>query len=141
MRLFGKGKDDDGPAKDLARAIGKRGVPAEATITAMTATGRTRADGVAKEVEFALSLDVAGATYEPVVRQFMNDLTLTGLAAGEPVSILYDREDPNVLIIMQSPKYVFAPNPQAAFGGPAMIAMPVAGPGPGPGSPDPLCPG
>jgi hypothetical protein len=83
MRLFGKGKDDDGGAgKNLARAIGKRGVPAEATITAMTATGRTRADGVAKEVEFALRLDVAGTTYEPVVRQFMNDLTLTAWPPG-----------------------------------------------------------
>ena len=46
MRLFGKGKDD-GVEKTLAKAIGKRGVPAEATITAMTATGRTRAGDLA----------------------------------------------------------------------------------------------
>jgi hypothetical protein len=131
MRLFGKAKDDDGAEKNLAKAIGKRGVPAEATITAMAATGRTRSGEVAREIEFTLRLQAGGTTYEPVVRQFMNDLTLTGLAPGEQATVLYDRDDPNVLIVMQSPKYVFVPNPQAAFGGPAMIAVPAAGPGPG----------
>jgi hypothetical protein len=132
MRLFGKAKDDDsGAEKNLAKAIGKRGVPAEATITAMTATGRTRSGEVAKEIEFTLRLQVDGTTYEPVVRQFMNDLTLTGLAPGEQATVLYDRADPNVLIVMQSPKYVFVTNPQAAFGGPTMIAVPATDPGPG----------
>ena len=54
----------------------------------------------------------------------MNDLSLTGLAPGEPVSVLYDRDDPATLIVMQSPKYVFVHNPNAAFGGPTMIAVP-----------------
>jgi hypothetical protein len=36
---------------------------------------------------------------------------------------------------MQSPKYVFVTNPQAAFGGPAMIAIPAAGPGQPPDAP------
>jgi hypothetical protein len=69
---------------------------------------------------------VAGTVYEPVVRQFLNDLSLTGLAPGEPVSVLYDRDDPAALIVMQSPKYVFVHNPNAAFGGPTMIAVPTA---------------
>ena len=56
-----------------------------------------------REIEFGLHLEVAGTTCELVVRQFMNDLSLTGLAPGEPVSVLYDRDDPAVLIVMQSP--------------------------------------
>ncbi len=124
MGLFGKGKG--GAEKDLAKAIGKRGVPGQAMITAMSTTGQTRSDGAAREIEFSLRLEVAGTTYEPVVRQFMNDLSLTGLAPGEPVSVLYDRDNPAVLIVMQSPKYVFVNNPSAAFGGPAMIAVPAA---------------
>ena len=31
---------------------------------------------------------------------------------------MYDRDNPAVLIVMQSPKYVFIHNPNAAFGGP-----------------------
>jgi hypothetical protein len=124
MGLFGKSK---GAEKDLAKAIARRGAPGEAVITAMTATGQARPGGAAREIEFSLRLEVAGTTYEPVVRQFMNDLSLTGLAPGEPVRVLYDRDDPAVLIVMQSPKYVFVDNPGAAFGGPAMIAVPAAG--------------
>lgn len=124
MGLFGKGKG--GAEKDLAKAIAKRGAPGQAMITAMSATGQTRSGGAAKEIEFRLRLEVAGTVYEPVVRQFMNDLSLTGLAPGEPVSVLYDRDDPAVLIVMQSPKYVFVHNPDAAFGGPTMIAVPAA---------------
>jgi hypothetical protein len=125
--LFNKGKGGAADAgKNLAKVIAKRGAPGEATITAMTATGRTKADGGAKEVEFSLRLEVSGTAYEPVVRQFMNELSLTGLAPGEPVSVLYDRDDPRVLIVMQSPKYVFVNNPSAAFGGPTMIAVPAA---------------
>ncbi len=124
MGLFGKGKG--GAEKDLAKAIAKRGAPGQAMITAMSTTGQTRSGGAAKEIEFRLRLEVAGTAYEPVVRQFMNDLSLTGLAPGEPVSVLYDRDDPAVLIVMQSPKYVFVHNPDAAFGGPTMIAVPAA---------------
>ena len=42
---------------------------------------------------------------------------------------MYDRDNPAVLIVMQSPRYVFVHNPGAAFGGPAMIAVPAAGAG------------
>ena len=124
MGLFGKGKDGAAAVeKNLAQAIAKRGARGEATIIAMTATGQTRADGAAREIEFTLRLEVAGTACRPVVRQFMNDLSLTGLAPGEPVSVMYDRNDPGVLIVMQSPKYVFVDNPNAAFGGPAVIAV------------------
>lgn len=125
MGLFGKGKG--GAERDLAQAIAKRGVPGQAMITAMSPTGRARSDGAAREIEFSLRLETAGIVYEPVVRQFMNDLSLTGLAPGEPVNVMYDRDDPAILIVMQSPKYVFVPNHNAAFGGPAMIAVPAAG--------------
>jgi hypothetical protein len=132
MGLFGKDKSGGaGAEKDLAKIIAKRGAPGAATIVAMAATGQARAGGLAKEIEFRLRLVVAGTTYEPVVRQFMNDLSLTGLAPGEPVSVMYDRDDPAVLVVMQSPKYVFVRNPRAAFGGPAMIAVPAAGAGEG----------
>jgi hypothetical protein len=128
MGLFGKGKDGAAAAeKDLAKAIALRGARGEATITAMTATGQARDGGAAREIEFTLRLEVAGTAYGPVVRQFMNNLSLTGLAPGEPVSVMYDRDNPAVLIVMQSPKYVFVDNPSAAFGGPAMIAVPAAG--------------
>jgi hypothetical protein len=36
---------------------------------------------------------------------------------------MYDRDDPASLIVMQSPRYVFVHNPNAAFGGPTMIAV------------------
>ena len=132
MGLFSKGKDGAaGAEKELAKVIAKRGTLGEATITAMAATGQVRAGGEAKEIEFSLSLKVGQTIYEPVVRQFMNDLSLTGLAPGEPVRVMYDRNDPAVLIVMQSPKYVFVHNPNAAFGGPTMIAVPAAGHGKG----------
>ena len=117
MGLFGKGKDGaTGAEKDLAKAIAKRGVPGEATIAAMTPTGQTRGGEVGKEIEFSLRLEVTGTAYEPVVRQFLNDLTLTGLAPGEPVSVLYDRDDPANLIVMQSPSTCSStiPTPRSA---------------------------
>ena len=77
MGLFNRGKGGTADAgKNLAKVIAKRGAPGEATITAMTVTGRAKADGVAKEIEFRLHLEVTGTAYEPVVRQFMNELSL-----------------------------------------------------------------
>ena len=79
MGLFGKDKGGTtGTGKDLAKIIAKRGAPGEATITTMTPIGQTRGGGEGKEIEFRLRLEVAGAIHEPVVRQYMNDLTLTG---------------------------------------------------------------
>jgi hypothetical protein len=124
MGIFGK--RGQGGDNDLAKIIAKRGVPAEAIIVRLTPTGRARDGDVAREFEFELALTVAGQAYRPVVRQFMNDLTMTGLAAGEPVQVMYDQQDPATLIVMQSPKYVFVRNPNAAFDGSPMRAIPVA---------------
>jgi hypothetical protein len=124
MSLFKRG---DRAEADLAKAIAKRGSPAEGTIVSMRETGEARAEGVARQVEFELSFTTAeGASVRAVTRQFMNDITLTGLGPGEPVRILYDRDEPTRLIVQQSPKYVFVRNPNAAFDGRPLIAVPVA---------------
>lgn len=124
MGLFGRG--DKGEA-ELAKAIAKRGVPIEASIVSMRETGETRKDGLARQVEFELSFSPSdGGAVRVTTRQFMNDLTLTGLAPGEPVSILYDRDDPNRVLVQQSPKYVFVRNPNMAFDGNRVIAVTVA---------------
>jgi hypothetical protein len=39
---------------------------------------------------------------------------------------MYDRSDPAALIVMQSPKFVFVRNPNAAFDGKPMRAVPAA---------------
>jgi hypothetical protein len=129
-RKHGHDGDDaaGGSAKDLAKIIAKRGVPGQATIVALAPTGAERHGGVGREIEFELQLTVGGETHRPVLRQFMNDLTMTGLAAGEPAAVQYDRDDPCTLIVMQSPKYVFLRNPNAAFDGQSMLAVPAAGP-------------
>ncbi len=42
---------------------------------------------------------------EDALRQFISELNATGLAPGEPVSVLYDREDPHVAVVVGSPNY------------------------------------
>jgi hypothetical protein len=140
MALFGKskskGRGDDDAAADAAReterakAVAKRGVAARGTVEAMAATGRTRHEGVGREIAFTIRLDTPAGAVQVVTRQFMNELTLTGLAPGEPVSVLYDRDDPQCLVVMQSPRYVFVHNPNQAFDGVPMIAVPTAQAGP-----------
>ena len=106
MGLFGRDKD---PERELAKAIAKRGVQAQARIESMHETGETRGGGVSKEIELRLSFTPAGGSPAQVtVRQFLNDLTLTGLAPGEPASISYDRDDPTKVVIWGSPKYRIA---------------------------------
>jgi hypothetical protein len=121
MGLF---RRKDKAEAELAKAIAKRGSPSEATIISMGETGQARAEGVAREVEFELSFTTAeGAPVRVVTRQFMNDITLTGLAPGEPARILYDRDEPTRVIVQQSPKYVLARNPNMAFDGKPVIAV------------------
>jgi hypothetical protein len=94
------------PERDLAKAIATRGVRTTATAESVRPTGQTR-EGVAAELELRLRFDdEAGNPVTAVVRQFMNDVTRTGLADGEPASISYDRDDPQRVVVWGSPKYV-----------------------------------
>jgi hypothetical protein len=87
------------PEAELAKALATRGVSGRAVVVSMTETGQER-DGVAKEIEFVLDLEVEGAgTVRTTSRQFMNRYTLHGLAAGEPARVLYDRDDPQKLLV------------------------------------------
>ena len=88
----------------VARAIEKRGIPGQATIIALAATGRTRAGEAGREIVFTLRLDFGSSVREMAVTQFMSDVAIAGLAPGAPVNIMYDRDDPATLIVMQSPK-------------------------------------
>jgi len=96
MGLFGRQKD---PNADLAKALAVRGASGRATVISMDPTGEEK-DGVAKEIEFVLDLEVPGqGTVRTTHRQFMNRFTLHGLAPGEPARILYDRDDPHRLMV------------------------------------------
>ena len=103
MALFGPKLSKEETAR--AKAIAKRGMAARARIDAMRETGETRGE-VAREIEFELEFTVGdGRAVRTTTRQFMNDLTLTGLEPGEAASISYDRDDPTVVIVHGSPKY------------------------------------
>ena len=100
--LFGRS-----PEQQLARAIAKRGVAARANIEEMRALGAASADGVT-EYEFRLGFEAGGRLVRAVVRQRFNSVTATGLAAGEPASIMYDRDAPERLVILGAAKYRMA---------------------------------
>jgi hypothetical protein len=102
MGLFGKKGDPEG---DLAKALAKRGVQGRATVVSMRETGNER-DGVAKEIEFVLDLEVPDSGTVRVTRnQYMNRFTLHGLAAGEPARVMYDREDPQTMMVEGHVRY------------------------------------
>jgi hypothetical protein len=72
----------------------------------MQATGKTKDGGAAQEYEFRLHYVPHGRPPTDVsFRQFMNELTLTGLAPGEQCTILYDRQDPSTVVVTGSPTY------------------------------------
>lgn len=123
-----RGKDPDAKReKELAKALAQRGQSATGTVVSMRETGRTRSDGAASEIDFALRFSTGdGRAVEVGVQQFMNGVTLTGLAPGEPVTLMYDRDDPSRVMVQQSPKYVFVKNPNQAFDGNSVVAVPVA---------------
>lgn len=102
MGLFSRKPNPD---KELASALAKRGVGGRATVVAMRETGKVR-EQVAREIEF--TLDVAlpdGATARTVHRQYMNRYTLHGLAPGEPARVLYDRDDPQTIMVSGHPRF------------------------------------
>jgi hypothetical protein len=68
------------PEAELAKALATQGVTGRAAVVSMTETGQER-DGVAKEIEFVLDLDVAGAgtvpTSSPVTSSWSRSPTST----------------------------------------------------------------
>jgi len=91
--------------REHAEALAKRGVAGRATVVAMRETGQTR-EGVAREVELTLDVELPdGAPVRVVHTQFMNRFTLHGLAPGEPARILYDRDDPQTLMVSGHPRF------------------------------------
>jgi hypothetical protein len=97
MGLFGRKKD---PRKELAEAIARRGVRTRGKITGMRPL-----DGP-NEFEFTISYAPEGqGTRTVLVQQAMAPQTLHGLAAGEPVELSYDRDDPSVAMVWGSPHY------------------------------------
>jgi hypothetical protein len=102
MGLFGK---KGNPEAELAKALAKRGVPGRATVVAMRETGRER-DGVAKEIEFVLDLEARDqGTIRVETAQYMNRFTLHALAPGEPARVMYDREDPEKVLVEGHVRY------------------------------------
>lgn len=114
--------------KALTKVLAKRGRQALATIVDMRDTGERKADGVVEIYEFTVEFTpVDGAAPVKVrSRANMNEVTLTGLAEGEPVRVLYDPEDPTQLLVQDSPNYVAIRNPNVMFDGKMVIAVPVA---------------
>jgi hypothetical protein len=102
MGLFGRKGSAEG---ELAKALAKRGVPGRATVVSMTETGNER-DGVAKEFEFVLDLEVpAQGTVRVETSQYMNRYTLHKLAPGEPARVMYDRDDPRKVLVEGHARY------------------------------------
>lgn len=102
MGLF---KRKPNPGRELAAALAKRGVGGRATVVELHATGATR-DDVAREVEFTLDLALPdGSTVRTVHRQYMNRFTLHGLAPGEPARVMYDRDDPQTIMVRGHPRF------------------------------------
>ncbi|HEY2479804.1 MAG TPA: hypothetical protein VGI17_13885 [Solirubrobacterales bacterium] len=101
MGLFGrKGKPEAEPAK----APAQRGVLGPATVVSMRETGND--DGVAKEFEFVLDLDLPEqGTVRVETSQYMNRYRLHKLAPGEPARVMCDRGGPRKLLVEGHARY------------------------------------
>ncbi|MBS1880210.1 MAG: hypothetical protein JST31_11890 [Actinobacteria bacterium] len=102
MGLFSR---KENPEKELAKALAVRGRQGRATVVSMRETGNER-DGIAKEIEFTLDLELpeAGST-RVVTSLYMNRYTLHKLAPGEPARVIYDRDDPQKLLVEGHARY------------------------------------
>jgi hypothetical protein len=96
MGLFSRKVD---PEAELAKALASRGTAGRATVVSMRETGNER-DGVAKEIEFVLDVEVPErGTVRVTTSQYMNRYTLHKLAPGEPARVMYDRDDPQKVMV------------------------------------------
>ena len=85
--------------EDLAAAIAKRGVGARAEIADLRPTGATR--DAAYELELTLAFTMRdGAPVRAVVRQWFSDVTEEGIHAGAAVEVMYDRDDPQRVVVL-----------------------------------------
>jgi hypothetical protein len=102
MGLFGK---KGNPEAELAKALAQRGARGRATVVSMRETGNER-DGVATEIEFVLDLEVPeDGTVRVTTNQYMNRFTLHKLAPGEPARVMYDRDDPQKVLVEGHARY------------------------------------
>lgn len=87
------------PDRELAAAIGKRGVGGRARIESVREAGEG-------DLELVLAFTTRdGAPVHAVVRQRFNHLTRVGMEAGEDAEIMYDREDPQRVVVLGSARY------------------------------------
>ncbi|ADB53970.1 hypothetical protein [Conexibacter woesei] len=101
MRLFRRKPSRE---REVAAALSARGVGGVATVVALRPTGATR-EGAAREIELTLDVQLPrGERLRVVHRQFMNRYARHGLAPGEPARILYDPDDPRVLLVRGHPR-------------------------------------
>jgi hypothetical protein len=93
--MFGRRKRDE----DLATAIAKRGVGARGEIVDTRPTGATR--DAAYELELTLAFTTRdGAPVRVVVRQWFSEVTEAGIEAGAAVELMYDRDDPQRVVVL-----------------------------------------
>ncbi len=93
--MFGRRKREE----DLAAAIAKRGVGARAEIADSRPTGATR--DAAYELELTLTFATRdGAPVRVVVRQWFSEVTEAGIEPGAAVEVMYDREDPQRVVVL-----------------------------------------
>jgi hypothetical protein len=87
------------PSRELARAIAKRGVRVRGTVEAFELNG----DVAVVRVRFRAQ----GAPADTVttVTQTMAPQVRVGLEPGAPVTLSYDRSEPETVLIWGSPRY------------------------------------
>ena len=87
------------PAKELARAIARRGVRTRGTIEAFSLAGDVATVRVRFRPEGAAADTIATVT------QTMAAQVRVGLEPGAPVTLSYDRDAPETVLIWGSPRY------------------------------------
>jgi hypothetical protein len=87
------------PAKELARAIARRGVRTRGTVETFELAG----DVATVRVRFRA--EGAAADTVTTVTQAMAPQVRVGLDPGAPVSLSYDRDAPETVLIWGSPRY------------------------------------
>lgn len=83
----------------LVNRIGKTGVEAPATITAMRAVGSPDMSGATLH-EFDVDVTASGLdAYKTTIKQSMLPMQMSGLAEGKAVTIKYDPQDPSQALL------------------------------------------
>jgi hypothetical protein len=96
MGFFSRKPD---PAKELARAIATRGVRVRGTVESIAFDGDLATIGVRFRPEGAAVDTVATATHN------LAPQSRVGLEPDAPVTLSYDRDDPQTVLVWGSPRY------------------------------------